>query len=275
MTTLIAICLLAGVASESDLKSELSKLDTQDVSITIEGTIKLPSGLPIVRGNEHHLTVKGGTLDFSGCVPDGWPIRCRSLTLSGVTIQDYEGHSQAIDLQSTERVVIAGCTFQRIGRNVYPPLRVPTTQASDTIYSQAIGGWSGKSDVRIHGCLFIDVGGGQVRYSHPVYLRERAVIVTGCTFRRCGGSVALEADGIGPIFSGNTWEAATRGNELYVSWQYPDFWYGGGKPAVVVNNRIIGPVRWVWGGYCEKVVQYNNDWSAAEPSEGVWWPVKE
>jgi len=61
-----------------------------------------------------------------------------------------------------------------------------------------------------------------------------------------------------------------RPSVRWVTWETPDFGYGASRPALVVGNTVRGPVRWVRSGHCERVVERGNDWSAAEPTEGLW-----
>lgn len=275
MTQLLLLLLLASpVRDANELTAEIRKLQTQDVTIEIEGTIKLPEGLPIVKGQGHDLIITGGTLNFDRCWPDGFPVRAKSLTIIGTSITDYEGSSQALDLQDVQAASFINCSFRRIARVVQAPLKTPTTQASDTIYPQAIGGWGGNAEIIITGCAFEDVGGAQVRWSHPIYLHEKNVTIANCTFTRCGGGVNVTTTDRPVLFVGNLWQDSIRGNESYTSWEFPDWWWSGQHlPAVVASNTVVGPVRWVWSGYTDRVVQIGNDWSKAKPTMGVWWPT--
>lgn len=271
---LLTIALAAPVKDASELTSSLQQLQNRDVVVEIQGVIPLPDGLPIIKGQKHDLLMIGGTLDFTDCKPDGYPVRAKSLTMIGVTISDYEGNSQAIDLQDVQAATFVNCAFRRIARVVQAPLRTPTTQASDTVYPQAIGGWGGNAEILITGCAFEDVGGAQVRWSHPVYLHAKNVTIANCVFTRCGGGVNVTTTDRPVLFVGNLWQEAVRGNESYTSWEYSDWWWAGQHiPAVVVGNVVTGPVRWVWSGYTDRVVQVDNDWSKAQPTHGVWWPT--
>jgi hypothetical protein len=273
IAAIVLMTLCSPVQDANELTAALKQLTTQDVTVEIEGTIPLPEGLPIVKGQTYNLTMIGGTLDFDRCKPDGYPVRSKSLTMIGVTISDYEGNSQAIDLQDVQAATFLNCSFRRIARVVQAPLKTPTTQASDTVYPQAIGGWGGNAEIVITGCAFEDVGGAQVRWSHPIYLHEKNVTIANCVFTRCGGGVNITTTDRPVLFVGNLWQDAVRGNESYTTWEYPDWWYSGQHiPAVVVGDTITGPVRWVWSGYTDRVVQVGNDWSKAQPTQGVYWP---
>lgn len=237
------------VETWNELRAAWQEQDRRDTEIEVCSTIAFPPGewlKPIP--SDRWLTLRfaeGAGFDFNSiqrgdAILGGLQFRGRVLEIQGGEFRNFHANGSAIKIDTPIIAVLDGCRFRDIGNLVYPPLTWPVTQATDTIYTQTIGMWSKLTTLLIRNCHWSDCGFASRRWGHCIYVQGRNVLVSGCTFERCGSAFALDsAEGV------EVRDCEIRNSRIChqagEEYDYPHLWYyAGTAPFVALGNTISG-----------------------------------
>ena len=265
------------VRTADELVAGLARTTVEDMTLLVAGPIRVRP--MVVRAPGRVLEIRGispeAALDWGPAEADeqavpianGLSVTAEGLRISNMTFRNFQGRGGCIKSQRTTWTTIQRCRFESIGTIVYLPLRVPTTQSSDTVYTQVVNGTTG-----VFRFINNDVdrcASNQQAWSHVIYVTaEQAGYITGNRFRRFGG---LPLCLYGPnawIVTGNVFEQTEASQRRYQEWRWPTLAWGARTQDIWIRNTVRDRWEAIFEGGYVPAYDYGNDYSAAWIAHG-------